>query len=625
MPQIQLFNRKVGDGAPVLVIAEIGLNFNGSFETAMRLVDAAAEAGADVIKFQKRTMKETYREDVLADPNKSEQAFQYLLPILAENDLTLQQFRTIKARVEELGKFFLCTPWDDASVDFLEELGVEAYKVASSDMSNWLLLEKIAKTGKPMLVSTAMHTQEEMDKTAAFLTSLGVPYLLNHCVGAYPCPYEDLNVRYLAEMTKRYQVPIGYSSNERGFYPTLAAVAFGACAVERHITFDRMQEGPDHAGSLEPKEFGEMVRAIRVVELSLGRPKKLRSYIETMNRKVLGKSLVAANDITPGTIVTREMLRSKGPAKGLAPYRFQELLGRKIQRTIPRDGYFDVTDLGEEPYHFVRPEYKTPWALKTRFSEIDFAEQFAPPIFEFHLSDKDVEQPFMPKKTYSQQLYVHAPDYMGRRLKDLSAEDDDQWEASIAFCQKMIDKIRRLTPSFSGTPHIIIHVGGMFQDPRPRNTEKLYERATAAFRRLSYDGVVLLPENMPPYGWYFSGEWYNHAFLEAQELVDFAKQFNLKVCFDTAHARLAMNVLRGDYRAYVETIAPHTAYVQVSDASGFRNEAVQVGEGEIDFAEVFTILNKYPGWTWCPEIWEGHLDGYRGFLDALHLLKPYIA
>lgn len=625
MATVELFNRKVGDGEPVLVVAEIGLNHQGQKDLAHRLIDLAADAGVDVIKFQKRDLAGIYQEKILENPNLGEQAFQYFLPILKESEFEEAVYREFMSHVAERGLKFLCTPWEERSVDFLEKLGVGAYKVASGDLTNFLLLEYIAAKRKPMIISTAMATDEEIDKSVRFLKSLGAKFAMLHCVGAYPTPADDLNLRFIGELKRRYpEIPIGYSGHERGFAPTLAAVSLGATVVERHITLDRRMEGPDHPASLEPGDFKAMVASIREIELALGVPKKIRSHVETMNRKLIGKSLVSAREIPAGQMITREMVRAKAPAKGLPPYRVGELVGHVAIRTIGRDELFTEADLGVRREAYTRPHYRTPWALKTRFSEIDFAEQFDPPIFEFHLSDKDVEEPFAPKKKYRQRLYVHAPDYMGRRLKDLSSEDDDQWEASIRFCQKMIDQLRRIAPSFEGTPVAVIHVGGVFMDPRPRNVAKLYDRARAAFRRLSYDGVALLPENMPYYGWYFSGEWFNHAFLDAQELVDFARDLGLKVCFDTAHAKLSCNVMKKDYRAYVETIAPHTAYVQVSDAAGHRNEALQIGEGEIDFKEVFDILNRHPGWNWCPEIWEGHLDGYRGFTTALERLRPYI-
>ncbi len=625
MAVINLFKRRVGDGEPVLVIAEIGLNHQGKKELAHELIDCAADAGADVIKFQKRKLKNIYQEKLLANPNLGEQAFEYVLPILKESDFDEATFRELKEHVERRGAKFLCTPWDDESVDFLERLDVKAYKVASGDMTNFLLLKKISATGKPVIISTGMSTEEEIKRTVEYMRQMGVPFILLHCVGAYPTPPEDHNLRFITELKRIFpEVPVGYSGHERGYTPTLAAVALGACVIERHITLDRTMEGPDHAASLEAADFKAMVDSIRGTELALGVPKKIYSHIEAANRKVLGKSLIAAAEISRGTVITGDMIVAKSPAKGLSLDRINDLLGRRAVRDIPRDDFFREEDLGLEGYKYVKPDYLTPWALKTRFSEIDFAESFDPPIFEFHLSDKDIDESFVPKKKYKQKLYVHAPDYMGRRVKDLASTDDEHWEASIAFCQRMIDNVRCLAPFFQGTPVIVMHVGGASMNPVRPDPRKLIERSLTAFRRLSHDGVILLPENVPPMGWYFAGQWFNHIFADVDEVVNFAGELGLKVCFDTAHARLACNVLSKDYREFVEKIAPLAAYVQVADAAGLTHEALQIGDGEIDFKGTFDILNKHPGWSWCPEIWEGHLNGYRGFLEALQRLRPFI-
>ncbi|TAL19572.1 hypothetical protein EPN90_02980 [Patescibacteria group bacterium] len=625
MAILEIFDRRIGAGEPVLVMAEIGVNHQGKLDLAHRLIDAAADAGVDVVKFQKRSLSTLYQEKLLENPNLGEQAFQYLLPILREAEFGENEFRELMSHARSRGVRFLCTPFDEESVDFLERLGVVAYKVASADLTNNLLLQKIARAGKPMLVSTAMATSEEIQGAVDFLRSLGARFALLHCVAAYPAPPEDLNLRFITELERRFpEVPIGYSGHERGIACTLAAVSLGAAVVERHITLDRSMEGPDHAASLEPDDFRAMVAMIREIDRALGVPQKILSHMEQANRKVLAKSLVAAQDIAAGTVITRELVAAKSPAKGLPPYRLPELLGRRTTRAIPRDSCLSLEDFGAPTASFARPDYRTPWALKTRFSEIDFAEQFEPPMFEFHLSDKDIDEPFVPKKHYRQRLFAHAPDYMGRRVKDLASLDDDHWERSIAFCQQVIDKVHSLAPFFEGPPALVIHVGGASMDPVCKNRERLLARSLAAFRRLRTDGIILLPENLPPHGWYFSGQWFNHIFAEAEEVVNFARELGLRICFDTAHARLACNVLKKDYRRFVETVAPLTDYVQVSDAAGFSREALQIGEGEIDFAETFDILRRHPGWRWCPEIWEGHLNGYRGFLTALERLKPFI-
>ena len=310
----------VGEGNPCFVIAEAGVNHNGSLEMALRLVDAAADAKADAVKFQKRNLASLYPERLLKDPNQAEWAFQYLLPLLKQAELTQDEFRSIHAHCAKRRIRFMCTPWDEESLRFLESLGIEAYKVASADLVNLPLLEQLCATGKPLILSTGMATWDEIRQTVEFLKGRQAQFALLHCVSTYPAPFENLNLRFLGTL-KALGVPVGYSGHERGIAVPVAAVALGACIVEKHLTLDRSLPGPDHAASLEPPGFEKLVRDIRNIESALGGPDKALSTMELLNRQVLGKSLVAARDLAPGTTITREMIKVCGPGKGLSPQR----------------------------------------------------------------------------------------------------------------------------------------------------------------------------------------------------------------------------------------------------------------------------------------------------------------
>lgn len=622
-PTVKLGKFEVGEKKPVLVIAEIGLNYNGDFNVAKQLVDAAVVAGADVVKFQKRDLATLYQEALLKNPNQGEQSFSYILPIFRECDLDFPQMKELKKYVEAKGVQFLCTPFDIPSVDFLERLGVDFYKISSSDLTNLPLLERLVATKKSLILSTALSTLAEMDVTAAYLKKARAQFVLLHCVGAYPAPVEDLNLTFIKKLQEQYGVPIGYSGHERGIYPSLAAVSLGAAVVERHITLNRLAEGPDHLASLEPAEFKQMVEGIRIIEKALGSPVKVRSHGEVMNRKVLGKSLVATTDIKIGTIITRGMVTVKGPAKGLSPQRLYGLIGTTALRNIERDELFTENDL--RGVNFVPKKYdlKSNWGLKTRFREADFAAAFNPKFLEFHLTDRDVEEGWTPKHNYDQQLVVHAPDYWHRKMNDLSSFDDVDWNRAIKFIQKSIDLTKKIAPFFKGTPKYVIHVGGMTMEQTTVDHAKLLERAESAMRRLSYDGITMLPENLPPFGWYFSGQWFHNVFMDADEMVKFCVDLGLKMCFDTAHSKLYCNSAGKDYYEYVKTVAPHVNHIHVADAAGTTIEAINIGEGEIDFKRVFDLLGE-PHWTWTPEIWEGHLNNYEGFCLALDRLKLMI-
>ena len=620
MTDICLAGRPIGDGHPVFVIAEIGVNHNGSVETAKGLIDAVASAGADAVKFQKRSLPHLYQEEILENPNLGEQSFQYMIPLLREFELSAEAYHELLKYTTEKGLVFLCTPFDLESRRFLEALGVEGYKVGSCDMTNLVLLDDIAGTGRPMLVSVGMSTEEELDITVRFLKEKQAQFGLLHCSSTYPAPFEDLNLRFIETLNGRYDVPIGYSGHERGTAMSVAAVTLGACILERHITFDRTTEGPDHAASLEPEEFHDLVRDVRRVEMSLGTGVKAMSRGEILNREVLAKSLVAAVEIPQGTKISREMITAKGPGKGISPQRISEMVGRVAPRDIRRDEAFREADLGQESKVQFTHNFRRPWGFKARFHNIDELMPFEPDLLEFHFSDKDLDYEYTGPHVDAQ-LYIHAPEYWIRQMVDLCAEDDAIRETSIEVMQRTIDKAHELSSYFTGTPKIVVHVGGHGLNPVTDSTH-LLRNAENSFRQLSYDGVSILPENLPPRPWYFAGQYWQNAFVRPEEMAEFCESMGFQTCLDLSHAQLYCNASQRQLSEFVGMVKHLVGHVHIADAAGIGGEGLQIGEGEIDLHSILALLDDQE-FSWLPEIWRGHQNGGRGFLIALDRLSKF--
>lgn len=265
---VRIGAHEIGDGKPVYVVGEIGLNHNGDVEIAKQLIDVAASAGAQAVKFQKRTpdistpehMKNTLR----STPWGTITYLEYRYHVEFERP----QYDEIASYATEKGLDWFASPWDEPSVDFLEDLGVTTHKVASASVTDLGLLRRLAETAKPIILSTGMSTLEQIDKA---VETLGTDRLvLLHATSTYPLPPEEANLRTIGTLKERYGVPVGYSGHESGLQISVAAVAIGAVAVERHITLDRTMWGSDHAASLEPRGFTTLVRDIRIIEESLG-------------------------------------------------------------------------------------------------------------------------------------------------------------------------------------------------------------------------------------------------------------------------------------------------------------------------------------------------------------------
>ena len=298
MPVIKIGDRLVGDGHPTYIIAEIGVNHNGFLDLALQLIDVAVDAGADAVKFQKRSLDKLYAKKYLENANAGEKTLRYLLPILQQVELTEEMYHDIVAHCKQKGITFMCSAFDTESADFLDKLAVPAYKVASADLTNLPLLDHLVKKGKPLILSTGMSHMTEVEFTVKFLKERGAQFALLHCNSTYPAAFEDINLRFMDQL-RRFDVPVGYSGHERGIAVCAVASALGASIIERHLTLDRTMDGPDHAASLEPHGFKKMVRDIRQITQALGTgEEKFISRGEILNREVLGKSLVATRRIT---------------------------------------------------------------------------------------------------------------------------------------------------------------------------------------------------------------------------------------------------------------------------------------------------------------------------------------
>jgi sialic acid synthase SpsE/sugar phosphate isomerase/epimerase len=625
MPIIKIGDRLVGDGQPTYIIAEIGVNHNGLLDLALELIDASVAAGADAVKFQKRSLKNLYAKKYLENANSGEKTLRYLLPILQQVELPDSAYHKILEYCQQKGITFLCSAFDPESADFLNDLGVPAFKVASADLTNLPLLDHLACLSKPLILSTGMSRMEEVEMTVDFLKERQAEFALLHCNSTYPAAFEDINLRFM-EQLRRFGVPVGYSGHERGIAVSTVASALGASIIERHITLDRTMDGPDHAASLEPHGFKKMVRDISQVAEAMGSGKeKFFSRGEILNREVLGKSLVARQRIEPGEAITAEKIAVKGPALGLSPQHYPDLIGRLAERVIEEDEPFLDRDLGQTIALDVDHTLPMDYGFTVRFR--DFGEMliYKPHMLEFHFTDQDLEENY-PGDDFSQQsqdplkLVVHAPEFWDRSLVDLCSLDERHRQGSMDLIQKSIDLTRAMSPYFCGVPKVIVHPGAMSLDHPIPDKDRLYANLRRSVEALDFEGVELLLENLPPRPWYFGGQWLTNAFMDASEIRDFITSMGLNICYDSSHHKLYCNWAGVDFYEQLGLLLPYIHHLHLSDGAGLDGEGLQIGEGTIDWVQFFKVIGKYHG-TMIPEIWRGHQRQGEGFLIAIQRLS----
>ena len=331
-------NFKLKPDGGCYVIAEAGLNHNGSIGIARKLIDVAAVAGADAVKFQKRTVSKLAVKATLDAPDERFPEFGKTYREIREYlEFSADQYLELKLYSESKGLDFIVTAFDVDAVDFLEALGVENYKLASHSLTNLELLEYLATKGKSTVLSTGMADLEEIDRAVETFRSHNSPLALMHCVSAYPTPLHECNLAMLDVLKQRYQLVTGYSGHELGFLPSVIAVVLGAQLIERHFTMDKTMIGFDHKMSLEPDELIAMVRDIRNVQKIIGTGEKRVSETEWITRRKYHVSAASATDISKGTELIEAMVTYRNPGTGIPAKLMYAIIGKRAVCDIPVD------------------------------------------------------------------------------------------------------------------------------------------------------------------------------------------------------------------------------------------------------------------------------------------------
>ena len=328
----------------IFIIAEAGVNHNGSIELTKKLVDAAVLAGADAVKFQ------TFKAEKLVCKNAQKAEYQMETTDKAESqfdmlkklELTADMHKQLISYCSRKSIMFLSTPFDIDSLEFLVQCGVDIIKIPSGEITNYPYLRAVGRTGKKVIISSGMSTLDEVRDAVKVLKENGSKEIIVlHCNTEYPTPYADVNLKAMLTLRDELKIDVGYSDHTKGIEIPIAAAALGAMVIEKHFTLDKEMEGPDHKASLEPDELQEMVKAIRNIEVALGNGKKSPSESEKKNMSIARKSIVAKRAILEGEIFSEDNLTAKRPGTGISPMKWNEIIGQRAKR------YFNADELIE--------------------------------------------------------------------------------------------------------------------------------------------------------------------------------------------------------------------------------------------------------------------------------------
>tara|TARA_A100001015_G_C15041434_1_gene739913 strand:+ start:1705 stop:3951 length:2247 start_codon:yes stop_codon:yes gene_type:complete len=620
----------IGENHPTFIIAEIGNNHNGSIDLAIELIDLAVEAGADCVKFQLRQMDDLYKSGDQIDES-ADLGAQYTLDLLSRFQLNNEEMIIALKHCIDRGVVPLCTPWDLESLKILEDFGLEVYKVASADFTNYELIEAIANTKKPMICSTGMTSEQEIIKTIEFLNSKGAQYFLLHCNSTYPAPFKDVNLKYINNLKEMSGGIVGYSGHERDINVCIAAVAMGANIIEKHFTVDRDMEGNDHKVSLLPDEFKKMVRAIRQIEEALGTSdERVLTQGEMINRETLSKSLITNSDLKKGDVIKRSMIEIKSPGQGLQPMYINDLVGKFAKRDFQINDYFYESDLKEETIEPRNYKFKNIFGIPVRFHDYHKLKELSNIDFvEFHLSytdlDMNLEEVFQSKENI--QLAVHSPElFAGDHILDLASDNYEYQTQSIKELNRVCLITREIKKFFPKTkkPVIVLNAGGFsknaFADPAIK--ENLYNKVGESLSSIDDKGVEIIIQTMPPFPWHFGGQRFHNLFVDPDEIVKFCTKYNRRICLDVSHSKMSCNFYNWDLKEFIEKVSPYIAHLHIVDAKGNDGEGIQIGRGDVDFVELSEVLSKnLDKYQFIPEVWQGHKNSGEGFWHALEFLE----
>ena len=630
---ITIGDKEIGSGKPVYIIAEVGNNHQGKLDEAKALIDMASEAGVDSVKFQMRSMEALYGKQSNKRSVSQDLGVQYTSDLLSKFQLSdddlFKAFDHCKLNEVEP----ICTPWDLESLKKLEDYGMKAYKVASADFTNHELLRELAKTHVPLICSTGMSTDDEILESSELLKSLGVQGILLHCNSTYPTPFKDVNLNYI-RVLRKFGFDVGYSGHERGNFIPLAAIALGACVIEKHITFNKDQEGNDHKVSLLPEELKEMVDQIRMSQEALGNdnPRSITQG-ELMNREVLAKSLYSVRKISQGEKITRDLIVVKSPGQGLQPNKLELLVGRIANRDIEEDSCFFNSDLQEKIIKKDNFNFKRPYGIPVRYHDFQKLTSNSPLDFvEFHLSYQDLNEKPSDFIMDKPQLFftVHAPElFKNDHILDLCSIDGNYRKLSVNYLNEVIEHCDEIARCFrdQDSPILVVNAGGWDTAGFVPDEKKgiYYENLKKSLNEINSTKVKIAFQTMPPFPWHFGGQSFHNLFVNPYEIDTFCSETGQKICFDVSHSMMACNYYGWDLNDFINIVSKHIVYLHVVDAKGSDGEGVQLGEGDVNFKDLATILNKTcPNAPFIPEVWQGHKDGGSGFWSALEYLENYL-
>lgn len=628
------------NNSQTLLIAEIGVNHNGDASEALFLVQAAAEAGFDGIKLQLRS-EYTYRK---LNHTGKDLGTEYILDELSKSELDYSGESLIIDYIKDRSELlFIGTPFDEFALERLISYGPDGIKVASCDIDNLPLHKKIAALDFPTIISTGMSYERQIIECVNLYRSAGhcnIAFL--HCNSTYPTPVADINLSYMARLSAVTQCVIGYSSHDGSTSIPISAIAAGASIIEVHITRSRDASGTDHRASLEITELRSFVDSCRCVDSAMGPRSQLPrvpTQGELQNRLSLAKSICYRSSLKAGALLTIDDLCFRSPGDGLSPERADQYIGRRLEVNVLENSLLSETDFSKDYFSAKhRPCLKNsalPWGIPVRYRDYEqLVSKLCPTFVEFHLSSEDLTLDpcgILAGISSPKPFFVHAIEqYSDGFILDFASADSCVIKESFKRMNNLITHVEKLSSlfSFSTRVPLVINCGGftancfMDQDTARRARGNLISNLCSLSTK--YDGIQFLPQTMPPFPWHRGGVSHHNLMRNVDCISQIVRSTGLSICLDVSHSYMECVHSNLSFTEFFAAVLPWTSHMHLSDATGSTQEGLQLGHGVVDIPEIILAAARQKNITVLLEIWQGHLNGGKGFEDAADYLETFL-